>query len=153
MGDRLGHLRRAVSLLEKVVQEVRLSSVYRSPALLPEGAPADWDQDFYNMALCGQCALAPEALLAEVKQMEAFVGRLFRGVWGPREIDIDILAMDGLVLESPALCIPHKGLAERDFALLPLAEIAPDWVHPALGVSAAALCAQKQYVLEKVGTL
>jgi 2-amino-4-hydroxy-6-hydroxymethyldihydropteridine diphosphokinase len=147
------HLRHGVLALKEQVKEVRVSSVYRSPALLPEGAPADWDQNFYNMALCGECALPPEELLAEVKQMEAAIGRVFRGVWGPREIDIDILAMDGLVLDSPNLCIPHKGLAERDFALLPLAEIAPDWMHPILGKSAAALCAEKRYVLEKVGAL
>jgi 7,8-dihydro-6-hydroxymethylpterin-pyrophosphokinase len=56
-----------------------------------------------------------------------------RGRWGPREIDLDILAYADTVLESEALTLPHGGLLTRDFALLPLSEVAPEWRYPASG--------------------
>jgi len=149
----MAHLRAAVALLSRVLTDMRVSTVYRSPALLPEGAPAEWNIDYYNMAVAGKSSLSPQQLLAQVKAVEQSLGRVFRGVWGPREIDVDILAMDGLQLQSPELIIPHKGLLQRDFALLPLAEIVPEWNCPATGVNAAQLCKENHYDLEKVGSL
>ncbi len=69
-------------------------------------------------------------LLARVKAIERDLGRVSRCKWGPREIDIDILAMDDVTMDTPELTIPHRVLLERDFVLLPLADVAPDWRYP-----------------------
>lgn len=145
IGDRIGHLRDAVAALAPLLSDMRVSRVYETPALLPKDAPPEWDISYYNLAVSGESSLSPEALLAEVKALEQSLGRQFRGVWGPREIDIDILAIEGVMVDSEALSIPHQGLLGRDFALLPFAELAPDWRF-AEG-TAAELCARQQYHL------
>ncbi len=133
VGDRVAYLRQAVAAIREIMSDVRCSPVYESPALMPAGAPPEWNVPFLNMAVCGKTALAPHALLAEVKAMETRMGRLPRGHWGPREIDMDILAMDAQVIDSEDLIIPHPALLSRDFACVPFAELAPDWVHPVAG--------------------
>lgn len=65
--------------------------------------------------------------------MELSLGRCAKGKWGPREIDIDILAMDDNIISSEHIRIPHPELFNRDFALLPFAELAPDWKNPVQG--------------------
>lgn len=136
-GDRLQHLSRAVAALGRgalpVLSHIVLSPVYESRALLPAGAPQSWDSAFLNMAVAGETALSPQALLAEVKEMETKLGRRPRGFWGPREIDIDILAYGDTVLDAPDLRIPHRELLLRDFALVPFADVAPDWAYPCAG--------------------
>jgi len=133
IGDRLGYLRAAVRWLSAIITDMRLSSIMESAAMLPPGATNDMDLPFLNMVISGVTSLAPHALLAEVKSIELKLGRIQRGVWGPREIDIDILAMDDVVIKSPELSIPHSGILKRDFVLLPLAEIAPQWKYPVAG--------------------
>ena len=129
LGDRAHRLRRAVSLLslgpDPVLRDVRVSRVYGSPALLPEGAPRSWDLPFLNLAVSGRTALAPRELLAELKAIEARMGRAPSERWAPRAIDLDILAWEGVALDEPGLSIPHPGLTARPFALLPLVDLAP----------------------------
>ncbi len=115
---------------------------------MPEGAPKSWNQPFLNMAVAGDASLAPESLLAELKTIEKDLGRQSRGHWAPREIDIDILAMGDMVISSAALSIPHPHLLARDFALVPLAELVPDWCYPAgeyKGWKAADIVAAKAF--------
>lgn len=133
VGDRLAHLSGAVARLRAFVTELRLSRIYEAAALLPPGAPADWGRPFLNMALSGVTALEPGDLLARVKQVEAEVGRCSRGHWGPREIDIDILAYGNMVVEQEGFSVPHKEILARDFVLFPLADAAPDWRYPVAG--------------------
>ncbi len=133
VGDRQAHLGAAVRGLAAFLQDVRCSLILESPALLPPGAPPEWNMPYLNMAVGGSAELSPQALFAAVKAIEREIGRLPRGAWGPREIDIDILAMGDMVMESSELAIPHRGLLKRDFALLPLINIAPDWCYPAAG--------------------
>ena len=140
-GDRLRHLKDAARELAALLEELRCSSVYESTALLPEGAPADWNMPFLNMAVRGSTELAPSALLGALKDIERRLGRKARGHWGPREIDIDILAYAERIIVEPGLAIPHKELLQRDFALVPLAELAPSWVHPVAGRPAGELAA------------
>ncbi len=74
----------------------------------------------------------PDELLAKFKEIEKRLGRTDREKWGPRVIDIDILFYDDLSFESPEMEIPHPRIVERNFVLIPLAEIAPQFVHPVL---------------------
>ncbi len=137
LGDRLTHLRQAVEWLTQgpvpLLSGVRVSSVYESAALLPNHAPKDWDLSFLNAAISGDCDLDPRALLTQLKQCEERAGRTYRGEWAPRELDLDILLFGEVRMEDHALTIPHKELARRDFAVVPMAEIEPDWKWPLHG--------------------
>ncbi len=130
LGNRRKNLGAAISELALHIDNICISPLYESKALLPEGAPLQWDMDFYNMAIAGETVLQPYELLAVTQKIEKELGRCKTGHWGPREIDIDILAMGDKVIDAPDLSIPHRELLKRDFALLPLASIAPDWLHP-----------------------
>lgn len=134
LGDRRANLAAALQRLRNAVEINEVSSVY-------ETEPVGYSEQprFLNMVLRGQTTLSPEALLAYVKSIEATLGRqrTFRN--GPRPIDIDILFYDDARHEQEHLTIPHPRLSERAFVLVPLAEIAPDFVDPLSGKSAQQL--------------
>ncbi len=130
LGDRLAYLKRAVADLSEILTNKKTSPVYESEAILLAGAPESWNIPFLNAAVCGETSLSPEELLAYIKSIERKIGRAENhSKWSPREIDIDILAIDDLVLSSENLTIPHPFLLDRPFALWPLADIAPDWEY------------------------
>ncbi len=104
------------------------SRLYRSA---PWGDPRQ--PDFINAACLVRTSLAPEVLLDELQGIEAALGRVPGPRWGPRRIDLDLLACEGAVMDTPRLTLPHPRFLERSFALLPAAEVWPDWVHPAAG--------------------
>jgi 2-amino-4-hydroxy-6-hydroxymethyldihydropteridine diphosphokinase len=129
LGGNIGDVRatfdRAIALLcaGDAVWLIARSSDYRTP---PWGVT---DQPpFINAVIMVATALAPRALLKHALEVERTLGRerSHERHWGPRKIDIDILAYDDLVLDEPDLTLPHPHLFERGFVLLPLAEIAPD---------------------------
>lgn len=137
LGDRLLHLRTAVTALRHIsgLHINKISPVYLSDALLPSDAPSDWNIPYLNIAIRCDTQIEPHQLLKEFKQIEKQMGRREEGVhWGPRVIDIDILAYADLVITTPELTIPHVGLQERPFALWPLADVAPFWIYPAPGL-------------------
>ena len=136
IGARADYLVRAVTALQEAkifIGLPLLSSVFESPALLPENAPEDWNVPFLNMVMAGKTASSPEDVLAQAKSIEQLLGREMRGHWAPREIDIDILAFEKRLIDQPQLQVPHPGMMERDFVLLPLAEILPGWRYPMPG--------------------
>ncbi len=132
LGDRLNHLRVALKFVEKIprcfVRQV--SPVYISDALLPLNAPPDWNKSYLNFALRCETTLTPHELLQYTQQIEREMGRISKSNWGPRVIDIDILAWDTLVISDENLQIPHKELLNRPFALWPLLDVAPFWNVP-----------------------
>lgn len=126
LGDKKANCLRAIELLSaKGISVTRESSLYKT---MPWGFK---DQpDFINMAI-EVCTDLPSAdLLSLLKAIEKEMGREDSGRWGPRLIDLDILLYNSLVLDNDILTVPHPALHKRAFALEPLAEIAPDVIHP-----------------------
>jgi 2-amino-4-hydroxy-6-hydroxymethyldihydropteridine diphosphokinase len=135
LGDRLANLAAAQAMLAEHMTLIARSPVYETPPWGFTDQPA-----FLNMTLIGRTLRAPGAqsaldLLAALKNIEQELGRqpTFRN--GPRLIDLDILFYASLVLDLPGLTIPHPRLAERQFVLVPLADIAPGFVHPVSGLT------------------
>ncbi|MGE5399875.1 MAG: 2-amino-4-hydroxy-6-hydroxymethyldihydropteridine diphosphokinase [Ignavibacteriales bacterium] len=128
-GDRLSFLREAVQKIgaDKETMIVRFSSVYETE---PYGLK---EQDyFYNAVI----QIVSNRSLAElrpwIKNLEKEIGRVEGPKWGPREIDIDLLFYNDMVYSDELLTVPHKEVLLRDFVLVPLAEIAPDFIHPVI---------------------
>lgn len=137
MGDRKANITRAIELLKEKINDIQLAPIYETKAFGVTNQP-----NFYNTALAGKTELMPEELLKFVKEVEKRVGRVARYRWGPREIDVDIIFYNGLILKSEQLTIPHPGITERFFVLKPLSDLAPNLVHPVLHKSISELLSQ-----------
>ena len=128
LGNRQDNLDRALDFLSQRLRVEKISSVYDTEPL------DNINQSrFLNLVCQIYTRLAPMELLTLAKGIESKLGRVFGKSNAPRPIDIDILFYDEQVIETPELIIPHPRLAERAFVLIPLAEIAPDLVHPVTG--------------------
>jgi 2-amino-4-hydroxy-6-hydroxymethyldihydropteridine diphosphokinase len=136
LGDRLMHLRAALSALEVAGCEVvARSGVYRTAPMYVLEQP-----EFYNACVLIRTTLEPHALLALMLETEAQLGRRRDVDKGPRVIDLDLLSYEDAVIRDVLLEIPHPGMAERHFVLAPLMEVAPImWRHPTLDLSASDL--------------
>ncbi len=130
LGDRAQNLQTALTRLTAFARIEKLSALYETEPWGVREQP--W---FLNQVCQATTALSPLDLLRAVKQLEKEMGRATGIRFGPRPIDIDILFFARLIVQSPTLTIPHPRLTERAFVLVPLAEIAPDLVHPQLGVT------------------
>ena len=154
LGANLGEPRRqlaeAVARLRGLVEDLHLSSVYRTEPVGHREQP-----DFYNLVVGGWTSLRPEALLREMLAIERALGRERTFANAPRRIDIDLLAYGSRVMRSAALTLPHPGIAHRGFVLHPLAEVAPAWVHPVLRRTARELLAAAPSLerVERLGSL
>jgi dihydropteroate synthase len=135
VGDKALSLRRALGAIasEPGIELTRVSRLYRTP---PWGkTDQDW---FVNACTLGRTRLGPEALLDRMKALEIELGRVSAERWGPRVIDIDLIAYGDIALKTERLTLPHPELFNRAFVLVPLAEIAPDLVIAGVKVSEAA---------------
>ena len=142
LGPREQMLERACGALAAAgVEVLAASALHETPALIPAGAPPDWDRPFLNQVLRVRTVLEPMPLLDCVKRIEDRLGRRAAPRWAPRVIDIDVLAHGPHLLDGAELHLPHPQLHLRRFVLAPLCEIASDWIHPRLARSAAQLLA------------
>lgn len=146
-GDPLATLHAAVEAMPSFgVDVVRRSSFYRTPAMAAYAQPP-----YVNAVIVVESALPAEELLQTLHRIEAQFGRVRLVRWGERTLDLDLLDYNGVVIPSHhpkglqagtgpiPLCLPHPGICERGFVLVPLAEVAPEWRHPVNGEGAAAL--------------
>jgi 2-amino-4-hydroxy-6-hydroxymethyldihydropteridine diphosphokinase len=155
-GGPLATLRRAIDVLPiPGITVKRVSGFYQTPAFPPGAGP-----DYVNAAAVLATSLPPFRVLERLHEVEASFGREREVRWGQRTLDLDLLAFGDLVLPDnqthqhwrllPAeaqirntpdqLILPHPRLQDRAFVLVPLADVAPDWVHPVLRRSVGAMC-------------
>lgn len=129
---REAYLNTALDLLAQKVNIEAVSGWYKTKPFGIENQGG-----FINLAAKITTDLSPADLFACVKEIEKKTGRIERERWFEREIDIDILLYGDTIIETENLKIPHPGLRERDFFLIPLLEISPDLIYPGLGVPLA----------------
>jgi len=140
LGDRLHYLQQARQRLGSLpgVELIGSSKLYRSDALGgPSGQP-----EYLNAVITLQTLLDPETLLVHCLEIERQLGRTRKERWGARTLDIDLLLVGTLQVETEALILPHPRLHERSFVLLPLRDLDPDLVHPGNGLTVAQLIRQ-----------
>jgi len=131
LGDRKDNLAQALNFLEKEgIDIIKESSLY-------ETQPVDFPSEswFYNQVVEIEADLKPEALLTLIKIIEKKMGRDIRTRKGSRVIDIDIILVENVIVQTNGLEIPHPRLKKRNFVLVPFAEISPDTVHPLLNMT------------------
>jgi 2-amino-4-hydroxy-6-hydroxymethyldihydropteridine diphosphokinase len=130
LGDRLASMRSAAIELARVARVEKTSRVYASP---PVGGPPQ--PEFLNAAAAVLYEGAPLDLLDALLAIEARLGRVRGERWGPRTIDLDLLWIEGVAIDTPRLVVPHPRLHERAFALVPLLEVVPGARDPRTGVA------------------
>jgi len=126
MGERYQYLSSAISLIEEKI------GVVESASKIYESTPwrIDGQENYLNQVLLVKSNLSSLGVLHEALQIENALGRVRLEKWGERIIDVDIIFYNDEMIETAELCVPHKHMHERLFVLLPLVEIAPDFIHP-----------------------
>ena len=136
LGDKEFYLNQAVKKLEEnlFLTDVKKSKILKNPALLLPNSPEEWNQEFFNISVSANVDLekfSPEEILEIIGNIEKDLGRKESERWAPREIDIDILMIEELVINiGSKLIVPHYDLLNRDFFLQTIKEIEPDWKYP-----------------------
>jgi len=135
LGDKKANLELAKTLIQQNTGHIkRQSSIYETAAWGKTDQPS-----FFNQVVEMDTSLEPRQLLVFIQQTEKEMGRVRIEKWGQRLIDIDLLYYHDTMVSSTDLTVPHPGIPERRFTLVPLVELAPDFVHPVLKKSHTAL--------------
>lgn len=137
LGDRVANLKKAIELLnDKVGGVLSVSSLYETAAWGKTDQPA-----FLNQAVALKTRLSALEVLELALNIEQELGRVRKGKWGERLIDIDLILFGDQVINIPdKLQVPHPHMQHRKFVMEPLAEIAPDVLHPVLGETMLSIC-------------
>jgi len=125
-----GNLSYALTQLSSLLNIISVSGVYKSRSLLLDCQP-----DYFNIVVKASTFIDPYQLLSFCKTIEKTMHRDTPYKWGPRNIDIDIVDFNKRVIESKTLFLPHKEFPGRNFVLLPLMEIEPEYAHPVNHIS------------------
>jgi len=136
-GNKLENIQKALTLIESIetTKVVSVSSIYLTK---PFGYLRQ--DDFLNMVIKVTTEKDIKSLFRKLQTVEEKIGRIKTIKWGPRQIDLDILFFNDQIFSDDHITIPHKGITERDFVLVPLAEIEPNFVHPALNEKIVDIC-------------
>ncbi len=131
LGHRPWHLFCARDYLSALGEITACSPIYETPALLPQDALEGWNIPFLNQVIQLRTSLAdPEMLLAKFKEIETSMGRTHTARWAPRVIDIDLLSLADIQMQTETLTLPHAAMHQRAFVMQPLVDIAPDFMFP-----------------------
>ncbi len=150
LGSRHKNLSSAVSALEshQQISDLACSSVYETSPMGPQDQP-----DYLNAVVRFQTDLAALALLGVLQDIETHHGRVRTGErWGPRTLDLDLLLYGEQIIDTPSLTVPHPGIADRSFVLLPLAELTPDLTIPALGALSDLVSQCQQFDIRRLNS-
>ncbi len=130
LGNREANLRAAFSLAEKLFEDFRVSPLYQTAPLYVKDQPP-----YLNAVMGGRTRLRPFALLSAAQKIEAALGRdrSREKRRGPRTLDLDIILYGSLIVSTPVLTIPHPGIRERAFVIVPLLDVAPEARDPLRG--------------------
>ncbi len=130
IGNRLANLSKAIDQLREKTTVKQISSVYETAPVGNIG-----QSDFLNLVLELETISSPQALMQLLLEIESRLGRRRTEKWGPRIIDMDIIFFDDAVIQEKDLSIPHAHYTERNFVLVPLVEIADDFICPVRKIS------------------
>jgi len=139
----------AIEFLAEFVTNIKIAPFYKS-------TPSGYSQqdDFYNTCISGYVTVSPQQLLINIKKIEKMMGKMEQFTNGPRVIDIDIILYDDLNYQEMFINIPHPRMHERDFVIIPLAQIEAEWVHPQLNKKIRQLQEElkqdQQFILHKL---
>jgi len=127
VGNKIINIKSAIKQINKLPETSveKISSIYET---MPFGDVKQ--NNFFNAVIKIFTVLNLKELFTELKNIEQKLGRIKREKWGPREIDLDILLFNDLIISDEIITLPHKGLIYRDFVMIPLIEIEPDLIHP-----------------------
>jgi 2-amino-4-hydroxy-6-hydroxymethyldihydropteridine diphosphokinase len=141
LGDSRSILNGAIDRLRSQPQ-IALIAVSSWYLTAPVGPP---QPDYLNGCATLQTSLEPLDLLTTLQAIETEFGRVREQHWGARTLDLDLLLYDDRIIDTPSLQVPHPRMTERAFVMIPLAEIAPDWIEPRSGYAIADLCDRLEY--------
>jgi 2-amino-4-hydroxy-6-hydroxymethyldihydropteridine diphosphokinase len=128
LGDRAENLKKAIHEIELTIGTIiRQSSIYETKPWGKTNQP-----DFFNQVILVHSNKSPKDCLIILSGIEKQMGRKREEKWGARIIDLDLLYVNGHIIETNKLSLPHPGITQRRFVLVPLVEIAPDFIHPLL---------------------
>ena len=136
IGNRKQNIKNAIKALDEIGRVTTISPIYSSE---PWGFESE--NGFYNIALILETSLSPLELLKETQRIEKELGRTNKTTtaYTDRIIDIDIIDYDNQIIDTDTLTLPHKLMHKRNFVLYPLTDIAPEWQHPTLKLTALEL--------------
>lgn len=157
LGDPIETFKKACLIIPEHVGTIdKVSSLYKAKPMLIEGVSTQGVPDYYNAVIKVSSSREPTEVLDSLLKIETALGRVRsdKSKWESRPIDLDIIAIDGIIIDTPTCCVPHPEMHLRDFVLIPLLEIEPGFIHPLskrnIHSLLEELSLESRFVLEKI---